>query len=166
MGGEKYDAPGINWVAQARWMAEEDREMFLENFAEDPRETLVAFCVMGGIFAEGIDLIGSRLIGAVVVGTGLPQVGCEKELLRSAYDQKGEDGFGYAYRVPGMNRVLQAAGRVIRTKEDKGFILLLDDRFTNTSYLNLYPREWENVSTFSLDGVKERLTAFWDEKES
>ena len=162
---EKYDSPGINWVAQARWMGEEDREMFLENFAEDPRETLVAFCVMGGIFAEGIDLIGSRLIGAVVVGTGLPQVGCEKELLRSAYDKRGEDGFGYAYRVPGMNRVLQAAGRVIRTESDRGVIVLLDDRFLHAEYQGMFPLEWKERHVCRAEDAEAALTEFWSSAE-
>ena len=89
---------------------------------------------MGGIFAEGIDLAGEQLIGAIVVGTGLPQVAGEKELLRRYYDRIGKDGFAYAYRFPGLNKVLQAAGRVIRTPEDTGLILLLDDRFWSRDY--------------------------------
>ena len=157
----------IRTICQTQDMDEEKRLSFLEAFEGAERdETLVGFCVMGGIFSEGIDLDRDKLIGAVIVGTGLPGVSDEQEILMDYFRDNGLPGFDYAYLFIGMNRVLQAAGRVIRTEEDKGFVLLLDDRFTNTSYLNLYPREWENVSTFGLDGVKERLAAFWNEKES
>jgi len=156
-----YDEPDVNWVVQGRGMGEMDREIFLENFYEDPRMTLVGFCVMGGIFAEGIDLIGSKLIGAVVVGTGLPQISPEREILRSYYDERGMDGFGYAYRIPGMNKVLQAAGRVIRTAEDKGVILLLDDRFLRREYAPLFPREWQDRRVVGIEELKEDLNDFW-----
>lgn len=157
----EFDEPGINWVVQTPSMREEDREMFLENFYEDPRQTLIGFSVMGGIFAEGIDLTGTRLIGAVVVGTGLPQIGHEKEILRNYYDSRGFDGFAYAYRIPGMNKVLQAAGRVIRTTSDHGVIVLLDDRFLTNEYRLLFPREWKNCRIIRADDVKEVLSQFW-----
>ena len=104
-------------------MREQEREEFLEAFAKDNEKTLVGFCIMGGIFSEGIDLDGEKLIGAAVVGAGIPQVGPERELLKQYFDRSGENGFDYAYRYPGMNKVLQAAGRVIRTTEDTGVIL-------------------------------------------
>ena len=106
-------------------MREQEREAFLEAFAKDNEKTLVGFCIMGGIFSEGIDLDGEKLIGAAVVGAGIPQVGPERELLKQYFDRSGENGFDYAYRYPGMNKVLQAAGRVIRTTEDTGVILFL-----------------------------------------
>ena len=158
---KECDEPDVNWVTQSRSMWEEDREIFLENFYEDPRMTCVGFCVMGGIFSEGIDLIGSRLIGAIVVGTGLPQVSPEREILRRYYDERGMDGFGYAYRIPGMNKVLQAAGRVIRTDRDRGVIVLLDDRFLGRDYTPLFPREWRDAAVVEAAEVREVLSGFW-----
>lgn len=108
---------------------EEAREIFLETFEEAREDSLAGFCVMGGIFSEGIDLTRDRLIGAVIVGTGLPQVCNDREILRSYFDGRKLSGFDYAYLYPGMNKVLQSAGRVIRTEEDRGVILLLDERF-------------------------------------
>ena len=105
-------------------MNEREREEFLREFQAQGEETLLGFCVMGGIFSEGIDLIGDRLIGVAVVGTGIPQIGCERDVAEEYYDEKGEPGFDYAYRYPGMNKVLQAAGRVIKDREDIGVILL------------------------------------------
>ncbi|MGX8704662.1 MAG: ATP-dependent DNA helicase, partial [bacterium] len=116
---EEFDEQGINFVAQGRGMDELGREIFMENFYEDPRESLVGFCVMGGMFAEGIDLTGTRLIGAVIVGTGLPQVGFQTELLRRYFAELSLDGFQTAYQIPGMSKVLQAGGRVIRTATDR-----------------------------------------------
>ena len=126
---DEFSVSWVRCISQHASMTELEREEFLEEFTKETEETLVGFCVMGGIFSEGIDLIGDRLIGAAVVGTGLPQVNCEREILKGYYDEKGEQGFDYAYRYPGMNKVLQAAGRVIRTKEDTGAILLMDEPF-------------------------------------
>lgn len=119
---------------------------------------------MGGIFSEGIDLVGNRLIGAAIVGTGLPQVGCEREILKAYYDQKGHQGFDYAYRYPGMNKVLQAAGRVIRTKEDRGVVLLLDERFLQSAYRSLFPPEWSGCQVCTVKQAGERIRRFWQEK--
>ena len=159
------DECSVSWVrciSQHASMTELEREEFLNEFTEESEETLVGFCVMGGIFSEGIDLIGERLIGAAVVGTGLPQVSCEREILKGYYDEKGEQGFDYAYRYPGMNKVLQAAGRVIRTKEDTGTILLLDERFLNRDYRKLFPGEWSDAGTCTLGNVEKYLQAFWN----
>ena len=117
---------------------------------------------MGGIFGEGIDLKGERLIGAIIVGTGLPQVCAERELLKDYYDNRGQDGFAYAYRIPGMNKVLQSAGRVIRTREDRGVILLLDERFCEREYQGMFPREWTDVEACSLWTVEKALAGFWE----
>ena len=142
---ELYGTDGVEILQQSPSMQEKEREDFLERFESENTGTLLGFCVMGGIFAEGIDLIGERLVGAVIVGTGLPQVSYEREILKQFYDRKKENGFDYAYRFPGMNKVLQSAGRVIRTKEDRGVILLLDERFCLPDYTGLFPREWRSM---------------------
>lgn len=138
-------------------------DMDVETEAEENQDhSLVGFCVMGGIFGEGIDLKHDSLIGVIVVGTGLPQVCNERELLKAYFDEDGENGFDYAYRYPGMNKVLQAAGRVIRTSEDVGIIALLDERFLQQSYQRLFPREWMNFETVNLQTISKRVERFWD----
>ena len=137
----EFSVDWVRCISQTSGMNEQEKEEFLEEFSRQD-STLVGFCVMGGVFSEGIDLMGDRLIGAIVVGTGLPQIGTEREILKNYYDTRGENGFDYAYRYPGMNKVLQASGRVIRTQEDIGMILLLDERFRNTDYRPLFPVEW------------------------
>lgn len=148
-------------VCQTREMKESDREDFLEKFREDNDRTLIGFCVMGGIFSEGIDLAGERLIGAFVVGTGIPQVGTERELLKKYYSRNGEDGFDFAYRYPGMNKVLQAAGRVIRTMNDRGIVLLMDERFTYREYRAMFPPDWNYVPSVTVDSVADVVETFW-----
>ena len=123
----------------------------------------MGFCVMGGIFSEGIDLTGERLIGAAIVGTGLPQICTEREILKEYYEKAGKSGFDFAYRYPGMNKVLQAAGRVIRTAEDVGVVALLDERFLNWSYQKMFPREWDEFETVTVDRIAKRVERFWDE---
>ena len=103
-------------------------------------------------------------IGAVIVGTGLPMVCNERELFRGFYDERSHSGFEYAYLYVGMNKVLQSAGRVIRTIEDRGAILLLDERFLNRQYQELFPREWFPFETVQLSQMKEKLEAFWGSK--
>ncbi|HWT26940.1 MAG TPA: ATP-dependent DNA helicase, partial [Mobilitalea sp.] len=152
-------------VVQSTSMTEEEKETFLEEFVEDPKKSRVGFCVMGGIFSEGIDLKNNRLIGAVIVGTGLPMVCNERELFRGYFDEKNSKGFDYAYLYQGMNKVLQSAGRVIRTKEDRGVILLLDDRFTQQQYFNLFPREWFPNITVNRASMKGSLESFWKSGE-
>ena len=153
----------VNWIrsiCQTSAMKEREREEFLQEFEQED-DSLVAFCIMGGIFSEGIDLLGEKLIGAILVGTGLPQIGNEREILRNFYAEEGENGFDYAYRYPGMNKVLQAAGRVIRTKEDTGMILLLDERFWQREYSSLFPVEWCDRMACTLTDVEEKLELFW-----
>lgn len=163
---EAFPAVGhqITCVAQSQSMSEKDREEFLRTFEEERKESLLGFCVMGGIFSEGIDLTEDKLIGAVIVGTGLPQVCREREILKDYFDQHGQRGFDYAYLYPGMNKVLQAAGRVIRTDEDRGVILLLDDRFYDRRYQETFPREWENRRSCSLGNMTEQIEEFWKKK--
>lgn len=124
--------------------------------------TLIGFCVQGGIFSEGIDLKNDSLIGAIVVGTGLPQVGVEREILKRHFDAMGQDGFDFAYKFPGMNKVLQAAGRVIRTKEDAGVIALLDERFLQNGYRKLFPAEWQNIRSVGISQMYAVATEFWE----
>ena len=151
----------IEMICQTSGMKEQEREEFLAQFEEPHPDGMAGFCVMGGIFGEGIDLREDRLIGAVVVGTGLPQVCNERELLRYFYDRRGEDGFFYAYLCPGMNKVLQSAGRVIRTEQDAGIILLLDERFASGRYRRMFPAEWEQVAYCTLDTVLAGAESFW-----
>ena len=120
-------------------MTEAQREDFLAAFNTDHQDTLVGFAVMGGIFGEGIDLVGDRLIGAIIVGVGLPQLCVERDLISEYFEAKTGAGFDYAYRFPGMNRVLQAAGRVIRSETDRGVVLLVDTRFMEPGYRRLFP---------------------------
>lgn len=145
-------------------MDEEKREAFLQAFDQDRSESLIGFCVMGGIFSEGIDLTEERLIGAFLVGTGLPQVCNGREILKKYFDRHGENGFSYAYLYPGMNKVLQAAGRVIRTAEDRGVILLLDERFLERQYQEVFPREWDDYEIGTLKTAEKSMMKFWDQE--
>ena len=157
----EFSADWVQCICQTASMNEYEREEFLEQFTER-ENTLVGFCVLVGIFSEGIDLIGNRLIGVLIVGTGLPQISNEREILKRYYDKKGENGFDYAYRYPGMNKVLQAAGRVIRTQEDSGVIILLDERFYSQDYMELFPVEWSDMEICSLNTLEDNLGKFWD----
>jgi len=164
-------------IVQEDYMDEVSREAFLARFAGNPDcdfsdiiqmdveiedKILIGFCVMGGIFGEGIDLKEDSLIGVIIVGTGLPQVCYEREIFKEYFDAQGENGFDYAYRYPGMNKVLQAAGRVIRTVNDVGIIALLDERFLQASYQRMFPREWENYEVVTRGGIAKRIERFWD----
>ena len=152
---------GVDSVIQSQSMREEEREEFLAMFEAKRERSLVGFCVMGGIFSEGIDLAEDRLIGAVIVGTGLPQVCNDREIVRQYFEKREGRGFDYAYLYPGMNKVLQSAGRVIRTEKDRGMILLLDDRFRQRQYREIFPREWEGVRTCSADSLRSYMEEFW-----
>ena len=176
---EFQEADSQECILQEGHMNERAREMFLNRFAVneeydfrsviqmdveiEEEKSLLGFCVMGGIFSEGIDLKHDSLIGAIIVGTGIPQVCPEREILKEYFDQLDGNGFDYAYRYPGMNKVLQSAGRVIRTAEDIGIVVLLDERFENASYRRLFPREWENMERMCVDRIGKRVERFWDE---
>ena len=159
--GTAEETKGIDYIMQSQYMTEEEREIFLENFEENREQSLVGFCVMGGIFSEGIDLAEDKLIGALIVGTGLPQVCRERELLKMYFDARGLRGFDYAYLYPGMNKVLQSAGRVIRTDADRGIILLLDERFRDVRYQETFPREWADYGICRIEDVSEKVREFW-----
>ncbi len=178
----------VECLIQDDYMNEKEREEFLNRFREnggavpgkaandfsleevirmdieyEEEKTLLGFCVMGGIFSEGIDLKNDSLIGAIIVGTGLPQVCNEREILKEFFQGMGENGFNYAYRYPGMNKVLQAAGRVIRTAEDIGVVALLDERFLEPSYQKMFPREWEHFEVLGIDEIAKRVEKFWND---
>lgn len=169
----------VECITQEDHMNEEAREAFLNRFTGneacdlqsliqmeiemEEEKSLLGFCVMGGIFSEGIDLKNDSLIGAIIVGTGLPQVCDEREILKKYFDGWGENGFDYAYRYPGMNKVLQAAGRVIRTVDDFGIVALLDERFLSPAYQRLFPREWREYEVVTVDQIGRKVERFWDE---
>ena len=150
---------GFRLYCQNPGMQEKEREQFLLQFEQ---EGTVGFCIMGGIFSEGIDLTGERLIGAVIVGTGIPMVCREREILRQYFENREGMGFAYAYQYPGMNKVMQAAGRVIRTTTDKGVILLLDERFLYASNQQLFPEEWRNLQVITAEQAEAVSKEFWN----
>ena len=158
------DEEEMELVIQQKHMDEEERENFLRAFEMGREKSLIGFGVLGGIFSEGIDLTNEKLIGTLIIGTGLPQVCNEREILKSYFDQKGLCGFDYAYRYPGMNKVLQAAGRVIRTEDDRGVILLLDERFQREKGKEIFPKEWADCERCRLDIVEEKIRLFWEEQ--
>lgn len=165
-----YDAfseknPNIKILIQQTEMAEKERERFLEQFTENPEEPLIGFCVLGGVFSEGIDLKGDRLIGTAIVSVGLPQINEEQELIKNYFDEQGL-GFQYAYQIPGMNKVLQAAGRVIRDAADSGVVLLLDQRFALRDYQLLMPPHWYRAQIQpTLTYLERTIEQFWQQKE-
>lgn len=153
--------PAVPMLVQRPGMSEAEREEFLAAFAAEHGETLVGFAVMGGIFGEGIDLVGDRLIGAVIVGVGLPQLCVERDLIRDYFQARNGAGFDYAYTFPGMNRVLQAIGRVIRSETDRGVVLLIDARFVEARYRRLFPRRWQPARVRSVREIQETLGRYW-----
>lgn len=143
-------------------MDEEQREAFLEAFKAGNSETLVGFCVLGGVFSEGIDLRGERLIGAAIVGVGLAQLNPESDLIKDYYNETIGQGFDYAYQLPGMNKVLQAVGRVIRGESDRGVVLLIDERFSASRYRTLFPAHWNHAKIVkNTKEITEQVTEFW-----
>jgi DNA excision repair protein ERCC-2 len=161
---ERFSAecPEVETIVQTPAMLEGKRDAFLERFSEDNPDSLVGFVVMGGVFGEGIDLVGERLSGAVIVGVGLPALSPERELIKDYYDRLSNNGFTYAYVYPGINRVFQAAGRVIRSEQDRGVVLLIDNRFTRTEYRSLFPGGWRPTVIRSNRAMAARLERFWN----
>ena len=140
-----------NITVQTQGMGEQEREDFLSAFEEKPDVPIVGFTVLGGIFSEGIDLVGSRLGGVIIIGVGLPQINEERNLIRDYYHSMGKNGFDYAYVYPGMNKVLQAAGRLIRSEQDTGTLTLIDDRFLTNKYQALFPEMWSKFKIIRND---------------
>lgn len=156
--------PKINILTQRRNMSAKEKEEFLANFSKQDKSYHIGFCVMGGIYSEGIDLAGDSLIGAVIVGIGMPGLSYEREAICAYYDEKYEEGKQFSYIYPGMNRVLQAAGRVIRREDDKGVIVLIDDRFDDPIYKKIIPSLWRGMKFIGNEKeLRENLDAFWQD---
>jgi DNA excision repair protein ERCC-2 len=158
--------PKIKVLSQRKDMSKKEKEAFLNEFKEESSSYLIGFCVMGGIYSEGIDLVGDSLIGAVVVGIGMPALSYEREAICAYFNEKYEEGKQFAYIYPGMNRVLQAAGRVIRRETDRGVIVLIDDRFDDPIYKTVIPKLWSGMK-FIKDPkeLRDELDKFWGKEE-
>ncbi|MBU3112053.1 ATP-dependent DNA helicase [Clostridium lacusfryxellense] len=158
---QKY--PKVKVETQTNFMAEDSRESFLQNFNSSTGANVLGFGVLGGIFSEGIDLKGDALIGVIVIGVGHPMICFEREIIKEYFDGKSNNGYEYSYMYPGMNKVLQAAGRVIRTEEDRGIVLLIDDRFLKQRYKRLFPKEWDDfyIASNNADAQNE-IYQFWN----
>ncbi|MBE6558970.1 MAG: ATP-dependent DNA helicase [Ruminococcaceae bacterium] len=162
---KKY--PKVRLLVQRQGMTAAEREAFISSFSEGDGKLRVGFCVLGGSFSEGVDLPGNSLIGVIILGTGIPGLSSLRNIMAEHYnDTKDGEGYAYAYTYPGMNRVLQAAGRVIRRPEDKGVVVLLDDRYAAPPYTRLYPDHWTNMTAVGEPmSLKEHLERFWEKVE-
>jgi Rad3-related DNA helicases len=159
---EKF--PDVKTSIQKSGMSESEREKFLNDFKEDSKESFISFAVLGGLFSEGIDLKGDKLIGSIIVGVGLPKISFERDIIMDFFNKKNGLGYEYSYMYPGMNKILQAAGRVIRTESDRGVILLIDKRFMTVKYKKLFPREWYPNHIIDCEhDIESILQVFWDE---
>ncbi|GAB6384682.1 ATP-dependent DNA helicase [Enterococcus cecorum] len=154
--------PEAEVLIQSRELKDVEKEAFLANFQAQNEQVVLGFCVLGGVFSEGIDLKKNRLIGSIIVSVGLPQISKEQEELKKYFDEKNQQGFYYIYQLPGFNKIMQAAGRVIRTEEDRGVILLIDQRFSRKDYMQLYPTHWsKGVVVRDLNSMLNQLKQFW-----
>lgn len=154
--------PEAEVLIQSRELKDVEKEAFLANFQAQNEQVVLGFCVLGGVFSEGIDLKKNRLIGSIIVSVGLPQISKEQEELKKYFDEKNQQGFYYIYQLPGFNKIMQAAGRVIRTEEDRGVILLIDQRFSRKDYMQLYPTHWsKGVVVHDLNSMLNQLKQFW-----
>ena len=154
--------PEAEVLIQSRELKDVEKEAFLANFQAQNEQVILGFCVLGGVFSEGIDLKKNRLIGSIIVSVGLPQISKEQEELKKYFDKKNQQGFYYIYQLPGFNKIMQAAGRVIRTEEDRGVVLLIDQRFSRKDYMQLYPTHWsKGVVVHDLNSVLNQLKQFW-----
>lgn len=156
--------PKIETWRQSRDTDSDERERLLDELNQGG--TRLGFAILGGVFGEGIDYVGDKLIGVALVGVGLPGLGVEQDLIADCYRAQGLDGFDYAYRYPGFTKVLQTAGRVIRTETDRGVVLLVDDRFNQAFYKNLFPMHWESKSAHNLAEAKSLLSEFWQAQQA
>ena len=156
------DLSDVTYYAQNKDMTEEEREAFLRNFHPDPETTTLGFLVIGGAFSEGIDLVSDRLIGAIIIGIGMPRINFESNQIAEHYKSRDLPGHDYAYLNPGMNKIMQAVGRVIRSENDRGAVLLIDERYMNRQYQELYREEWKNYEVvLSPLEVEETLKDFY-----
>lgn len=153
--------PDFNVNVQTSGATEEEKALFMEFFQPDPQNHNIGFCVLGGVYSEGIDLRDDRLIGVIIVGVGLPQICLERDIIRDYFQSKNGKGFEYSYMYPGMNKVMQAAGRLIRSETDKGVILLLDERFSRWDYQKLFPKEWFPHTRVNENNLPKFVRFFW-----
>lgn len=152
--------PDVKTTIQERSMSEADREDFIREFIKEDK--LLGFAVLGGVFSEGIDLVGDGLIGTLIISVGLPGLSFERNVIRDFFDERESMGYPYAYQYPGMNKVLQAAGRVIRTEEDEGVVVLIDDRYLNKSYRSLMPRHYKGIRNYyETESLADDIGEFW-----
>ncbi|MEE0969230.1 MAG: helicase C-terminal domain-containing protein, partial [Clostridia bacterium] len=159
--------PAVNIFVQKRGMSHAEKEEFLGYFKDDRNVLRIGFCVLGGSFSEGVDLPGSRLIGSIIVGVGLPQISNELNIIRDFYELKYEQGYDYAYTYPGMNKVLQACGRVIRLESDRGIVVLIDDRYATPKYKSLFPPHWNNINfASSASELASIVENFWQNENN
>ena len=159
--------PKVKVISQKKNMTAREKSDFLAEFEKEDGSYLIAFCVMGGSFSEGVDLVGERLIGSVVVGVGIPSLSYEREAIAAYYDERFDEGKQYAYIYPGMNRVFQSAGRVIRSETDRGIIVLIDDRFDDPLYKKSLPDLWSGVKFISgATELKDELVKFWQNPDT
>ena len=157
---KKY--PKVKVFAQSTNMNYAQKEEFLAQFKDDEGVLRLGFCVLGGSFSEGVDLPGSRLIGTIIVGVGLPGISNERNIMKEYFDNTREGGYDYAYTYPGMNRILQAAGRVIRTESDRGVVVLLDDRYATEQYKMMFPLHWSHAKyAHSAQDLAGQVREFW-----
>ena len=163
---EHFDSEAYEVFTQKRNMRMKDRSKMLKEFSELGENSKIGFFVLGGSFSEGVDYIGDMLAGVLIVGVAMPMFNKHNELLRSFFDEHFGEGFDYAYTYPGMNKVVQAVGRVIRTKEDQGIAILFDDRYSHRKYLELYPNHWNHYKRIHKnDYVQSALKKFWSNKK-
>ncbi len=161
---KKY--PNVETVVQKQGMGRAEREEFLGAFRDDTGHLRVGFCVLGGAFSEGVDLPGSRLIGSIVFGVGLPAMSNERNIVEEHFNETVGEGYDYAYTYPGMNRVLQAVGRVIRRDSDRGVAILVDDRYASPKYRALFPNHWQNVQyAGNAPSLAEIVRRFWEKQK-
>ena len=155
--------PEMSIVMQKQNMSYRERERFISLFRSRKSGAVIGFCVLGGMFSEGIDLAGESLIGTIIVGTGMPQLSAERNIMAAYYDEINERGRDFAYVCPGMNKVMQAAGRVIRSESDRGVIVWIDDRLGDANIKLMLPPHWRHIKytgdTSSLSAI---LDSFWE----
>ncbi len=157
---QKY--PSVHTMIQRSGMSSREKQDFMDFFSDDSDRLRIGFAVLGGMFSEGIDLPGNRLIGTVIIGVGLPGISSEENIVKEYYDFEGLSGFDFAYTFPGMNNVLQAAGRVIRSESDKGVVIFADDRYATEKYRRLMPERFSHAEFYADNGsLFDDLCAFW-----
>lgn len=158
----KFDED-INLIYQSKKMTNLEKNIFLDKFQSNPQKTTIGFAVIGGTFAEGIDLVSDRLIGVCIIGIGLPSFDYENSLLKDYYESKGLNGYNFTYLNPAMNRVMQAVGRLIRSENDRGSVLLIDSRYLYKNYLSLFRKDWDNYKVIkNVDDLKKVLQDFYN----